>query len=150
MGFDQNAEYWPDSGSTIYGMNVTEAIDYLYQWTEGLEHYLETESRNMMIRVLPYENLVILRNQGQLRRGILYRITNYQACVRDNYTKAVPRTDVVPSGTKTSMGFDILMRATSNNTLDENVRFIMSEQEKLSCTLILLHLQAMSYGLERI
>ena len=77
-------------------------------------------------RSVTYENLVKLVKQSKLRWGMLYRLTNYQATVNSELVNASTRLQVVDSGQNTNHGFDIILRATSNNTLNENCRFMKS------------------------
>lgn len=124
LGFTDNAEFEPAS-QALETMTVTEAIDYLCQGYENIELYLVTEDTSQFIRSVTYENLCKLYVESKLRRGILYRITNYQATV--NAEHHITRVPVVASDRYTNMGFDIIVRATSDNTLDENARAIISK-----------------------
>ena len=68
-----------------------------------------------------YNELLNLYLMGNLRWGMLYRITNYQATVDMEYVDATtnyPEPDNLHSDVND--GFDILVRATSNWTLSEN------------------------------
>ena len=60
-----------------------------------------------------YANLVSLKTNSQLQKGVLYRITDYTATTSQPYTR------------ETINQFDILVRATSENTLDENANAIL-------------------------
>lgn len=60
-----------------------------------------------------YANLVSLKTNSQLQKGVLYRITDYTATTSQPYTK------------EANHQFDILVRATSENTLDENANAIL-------------------------
>lgn len=60
-----------------------------------------------------YANLVSLKTNSQLQKGVLYRITDYTATTSQPYTK------------EANNQFDILVRATSENTLDENANAIL-------------------------
>lgn len=60
-----------------------------------------------------YANLVSLKTNSQLQKGVLYRITDYTATTSQPYTR------------ETTNQFDILVRATSENTLDENANAIL-------------------------
>lgn len=60
-----------------------------------------------------YANLVSLKTNSQLQKGVLYRITDYTATTSQPYTK------------EANNHFDILVRATSENTLDENANAIL-------------------------
>lgn len=88
--------------------------------------YLYSEQSMHFERSVTYENLVKLVKQSKLRWGMLYRLTNYQATVDSGLVNASTRLQVVDSGQNTNNGFDIILRATSNNTLNENCRFMKS------------------------
>ena len=88
--------------------------------------YLYSEQSMHFERSVTYENLVKLVKQSKLRWGMLYRLTNYQATVNSELVNASTRLQVVDSGQNTNHGFDIILRATSNNTLNENCRFMKS------------------------
>lgn len=88
--------------------------------------YLYSEQSMHFERSVTYENLVKLVKQSKLRWGMLYRLTNYQATVDSGLINASTRLQVVDSGQNTNNGFDIILRATSNNTLNENCRFMKS------------------------
>ena len=60
-----------------------------------------------------YANLVSLKTNSQLQKGVLYRITDYTATTSQPYTK------------EANNQFDIIVRATSENTLDENANAIL-------------------------
>lgn len=64
-----------------------------------------------------YANLVSLKTNSQLQKGVLYRITDYTATTSQPYTK------------EANNQFDILVRATSENTLDENANAILHSED---------------------
>ena len=128
LGFDKNAIYTPET-PFLKGRSVTEAIDVLYEKAEKVDEfadYLYSEQSMHFERSVTYENLVKLVKQSKLRWGMLYRLTNYQATVNSELVNASTRLQVVDSGQNTNHGFDIILRATSNNTLNENCRFMKS------------------------
>ena len=132
LGFDKNAIYTPEA-PFLKGRTVTEAIDVLYEKVDEDEarldefaDYLYSEQSMHFERSVTYENLVKLVKQSKLRWGMLYRLTNYQATVNSELVNASTRLQVVDSGQNTNHGFDIILRATSNNTLNENCRFMKS------------------------
>ena len=132
LGFDKNAIYTPET-PFLKGRTVTEAIDVLYEKVDEDEarldefaDYLYSEQSMHFERSVTYENLVKLVKQSKLRWGMLYRLTNYQATVNSELVNASTRLQVVDSGQNTNHGFDIILRATSNNTLNENCRFMKS------------------------
>lgn len=129
LGFDNNAHYNPLS-EKLYGYNVTEAIDYINGLCEDLIFYFGTVDPNSRMIQVTYESLDKLIKEKSLRRGFLYRIQNYQATLSDeasvNFTTRIP---VIESGSKTSMGFDIIVMAISENVLNENAIAVMSEDE---------------------
>ena len=132
LGFDKNAIYTPET-PFLKGRTVTEAIDVLYEKVgedearlDEFADYLYSEQSMHFERSVTYENLVKLVKQSKLRWGMLYRLTNYQATVNSELVNASTRLQVVDSGQNTNHGFDIILRATSNNTLNENCRFMKS------------------------
>ena len=132
LGFDKNAIYTPEA-PFLKGRTVTEAIDVLYEKVgedearlDEFADYLYSEQSMHFERSVTYENLVKLVKQSKLRWGMLYRLTNYQATVNSELVNASTRLQVVDSGQNTNHGFDIILRATSNNTLNENCRFMKS------------------------
>ena len=132
LGFDKNAIYTPET-PFLKGRTVTEAIDVLYEKVgedearlDEFADYLYSEQSMHFERSVTYENLVKLVKQSKLRWGMLYRLTNYQATVDSELVNASTRLQVVDSGQNTNHGFDIILRATSNNTLNENCRFMKS------------------------
>ena len=132
LGFDKNAIYTPET-PFLKGRSVTEAIDVLYEKVgedearlDEFADYLYSEQSMHFERSVTYENLVKLVKQSKLRWGMLYRLTNYQATVNSELVNASTRLQVVDSGQNTNHGFDIILRATSNNTLNENCRFMKS------------------------
>ena len=132
LGFDKNAIYTPEA-PFLKGRTVTEAIDVLYEKVgedearlDEFADYLYSEQSMHFERSVTYENLVKLVKQSKLRWGMLYRLTNYQATVNSELVNASTRLQVVDSGQNTNNGFDIILRATSNNTLNENCRFMKS------------------------
>ena len=132
LGFDKNAIYTPET-PFLKGRTVTEAIDVLYEKVgedearlDEFADYLYSEQSMHFERSVTYENLVKLVKQSKLRWGMLYRLTNYQATVDSGLVNASTRLQVVDSGQNTNHGFDIILRATSNNTLNENCRFMKS------------------------
>ena len=132
LGFDKNAIYTPEA-PFLKGRTVTEAIDVLYEKVgedearlDEFADYLYSEQSMHFERSVTYENLVKLVKQSKLRWGMLYRLTNYQATVNSGLVNASTRLQVVDSGQNTNHGFDIILRATSNNTLNENCRFMKS------------------------
>ena len=132
LGFDKNAIYTPET-PFLKGRTVTEAIDVLYEKVgedearlDEFADYLYSEQSMHFERSVTYENLVKLVKQSKLRWGMLYRLTNYQATVDSGLVNASTRLQVVDSGQNTNNGFDIILRATSNNTLNENCRFMKS------------------------
>ena len=132
LGFDKNAIYTPET-PFLKDRTVTEAIDVLYEKVgedearlDEFADYLYSEQSMHFERSVTYENLVKLVKQSKLRWGMLYRLTNYQATVNSELVNASTRLQVVDSGQNTNHGFDIILRATSNNTLNENCRFMKS------------------------
>ena len=132
LGFDKNAIYTPET-PFLKGRTVTEAIDVLYEKVgedearlDEFADYLYSEQSMHFERSVTYENLVKLVKQSKLRWGMLYRLTNYQATVNSELVNASTRLQVVDSEQNTNNGFDIILRATSNNTLNENCRFMKS------------------------
>ena len=132
LGFDKNAIYTPET-PFLKGRSVTEAIDVIYEKVgedearlDEFADYLYSEQSMHFERSVTYENLVKLVKQSKLRWGMLYRLTNYQATVNSELVNASTRLQVVDSGQNTNHGFDIILRATSNNTLNENCRFMKS------------------------
>ena len=113
----------------IYNV-VNNKINVLSSDTEArldeFADYLYSEQSMHFERSVTYENLVKLVKQSKLRWGMLYRLTNYQATVDSGLVNASTRLQVVDSGQNTNNGFDIILRATSNNTLNENCRFMKS------------------------
>ena len=113
----------------IYNV-VNNEINVLSSDTEArfdeFADYLYSEQSMHFERSVTYENLVKLVKQSKLRWGMLYRLTNYQATVNSELVNASTRLQVVDSGQNTNHGFDIILRATSNNTLNENCRFMKS------------------------
>ena len=113
----------------IYNV-VNNKINVLSSDTEArldeFADYLYSEQSMHFERSVTYENLVKLVKQSKLRWGMLYRLTNYQATVNSELVNASTRLQVVDSGQNTNNGFDIILRATSNNTLNENCRFMKS------------------------
>ena len=113
----------------IYNV-VNNKINVLSSDTEArldeFADYLYSEQSMHFERSVTYENLVKLVKQSKLRWGMLYRLTNYQATVNSELVNASTRLQVVDSGQNTNHGFDIILRATSNNTLNENCRFMKS------------------------
>ena len=113
----------------IYNV-VNNEINVLSSDTEArldeFADYLYSEQSMHFERSVTYENLVKLVKQSKLRWGMLYRLTNYQATVDSELVNASTRLQVVDSGQNTNNGFDIILRATSNNTLNENCRFMKS------------------------
>ena len=113
----------------IYNV-VNNEINVLSSDTEArldeFADYLYSEQSMHFERSVTYENLVKLVKQSKLRWGMLYRLTNYQATVDSGLVNASTRLQVVDSGQNTNNGFDIILRATSNNTLNENCRFMKS------------------------
>ena len=113
----------------IYNV-VNNKINVLSSDTEArfdeFADYLYSEQSMHFERSVTYENLVKLVKQSKLRWGMLYRLTNYQATVDSGLVNASTRLQVVDSGQNTNHGFDIILRATSNNTLNENCRFMKS------------------------
>ena len=113
----------------IYNV-VNNEINVLSSDTEArldeFADYLYSEQSMHFERSVTYENLVKLVKQSKLRWGMLYRLTNYQATVDSGLVNASTRLQVVDSGQNTNHGFDIILRATSNNTLNENCRFMKS------------------------
>ena len=113
----------------IYNV-VNSKINVLSSDTEArldeFADYLYSEQSMHFERSVTYENLVKLVKQSKLRWGMLYRLTNYQATVDSGLVNASTRLQVVDSGQNTNNGFDIILRATSNNTLNENCRFMKS------------------------
>ena len=113
----------------IYNV-VNNEINVLSSGTEArldeFADYLYSEQSMHFERSVTYENLVKLVKQSKLRWGMLYRLTNYQATVNSELVNASTRLQVVDSGQNTNNGFDIILRATSNNTLNENCRFMKS------------------------
>ena len=90
---------------------------------DTINEYLASEQSALYLRSITYEHLVELRDSSNLRPGVLYRLTNYQATVPLEGTTAITRKSVVTSTPTSNNDFDILIRAISNNTLDENVTF---------------------------
>ena len=113
----------------IYNV-VNNKINVLSSDTEArldeFADYLYSEQSMHFERSVTYENLVKLVKQSKLRWGMLYRLTNYQATVNSELVNASTRLQVVDSEQNTNNGFDIILRATSNNTLNENCRFMKS------------------------
>ena len=113
----------------IYNV-VNNKINVLSSDTEArldeFADYLYSEQSMHFERSVTYENLVKLVKQSKLRWGMLYRLTNYQATVDSGLVNASTRLQVVDSEQNTNNGFDIILRATSNNTLNENCRFMKS------------------------
>lgn len=119
-----------ESVKTEIWKEVNDAINALSSETKSkldeFEKYLYSDKTMHFERTVTYESLVKLVKQSKLRWGVLYRLTNYQATVNSSLTKASTRLEVVESEPNTNNGFDILLRATSNSTLNENCMFMKS------------------------
>lgn len=119
-----------ESVKTEIWKEVNDAINALSSDTksklDAFEEYLYSDQTMHFERTVTYESLVKLVKQSKLRWGVLYRLTNYQATVNSSLTKASTRLEVVESEPNTNNGFDILLRATSNSTLNENCMFMKS------------------------
>ena len=128
IGNDVYTSY--ESVKTEFGKMLNTAINTLSSDTKSkldeFEEYLYSDQTMHFERSVTYESLMKLVKQSKLRWGVLYRLTNYQATVNSSLTKASTRLEVVDSKPNTNNGFDILLRATSNSTLNENCMFMKS------------------------
>ena len=126
LGFTQNAEYVP-MGDGLQGLNVSDAIDYIYDECIEIERYIGIEDTTGRIRKIRYEDLYRLRHEKRLLPGMYYRITNYQATINttlsDRFNTRIP---VVSSTEWSSMGFDIILMAVTENILSENAWIVES------------------------
>lgn len=90
------------------------------------EDYLYSEDTMHMERSVTYTQLVKMVKESKLRWGMMYRLTNYQATVDSDLLRVSTRLPIMTEGQNTNNGFDIILRATSNCTLNENARLIQS------------------------
>lgn len=167
-GFDINAIYRPTL-EFLKGLNVTEAIDSVYNTVEAdidskidvaksemhsdigselnalsgsiieyvdnaddelnerinwIEKWFSDAEKQYLVTTVTHNELVLLASMGMLKWGMLYRITNYQATVNkddpNNENVSLRDENIYSSDPYASNGFEILVRATSNRTLNEN------------------------------
>ena len=123
LGFSVNAEYEPVS-ETLYGMNVTEAVDYLYDGYEEILLWIGTSGWGKEIRGISYQNLLNYSLANKLYPGQLYRIVDYQAVIdeelKQKFDTRMPPQNIIISNWNSSMAFNVIVMATTNSTINEN------------------------------
>lgn len=92
----------------------------LHERIDEIEQWFIDSSKQPLERTVTYNELVRLYDMHLLKWGMIYRITDYQATVDTEYVDAstnhVEANNLDPYDND---GFDILVRATSNETLSE-------------------------------
>ena len=110
------------SGSIIE--YVDNADGELSNRIESIKKWFSNAEKQYLVTTVTHNDLVLLASMGMLKWGMLYRITNYQATVNkddpNNANVSLRDEEVYSSDPYASNGFEILVRATSNRTLNEN------------------------------